>query len=398
MKVFREEYFGGLLYDDANLGYRVLRDAEAGRRLADRVVPLTSPVVRRDILCAPVRVYLELTRKCNLACRHCFAGSSPASAHGMDRQTLLALMEDLSRAGVLNVRFTGGEPTAHPDWFEILSHARELGLIVALSSNGVYADSRTIPRIIALRPEQVTFSLDGLEATHDALRGRGTFARTVDSLERLQGQGVHLRLTTVLHRGNLGEIAGLVELASRYVAMINFVCLRPVGRGVRSDMALTFEEHFATAETVRQVQERYPDLVIVHSDLPLPRHLDVGQNSEVEAEQGIVEAAAYGDTSLCIAADGSVWPHHYAAHQSPRLMLGHAGDDLGQIWRASPILDGFRAYQRALRARCAACPEYRTRCHGANFELELAVALGVTDRNPYCRHPLPAPSPWDFIP
>lgn len=397
MKIFREEYFGGLLYDDAHLGYQVVRDAATGRRGADRVVPLAGLVPRRDILSAPVRIYLELTRRCNLACRHCFAGCSPATTEGLGREALLELMDELVRVGVLNVRFTGGEPTAHPDWFAIVRHARDAGLIVALSSNGVYRDPRTLEQLLALRPEQVTFSLDGLEATHDALRGRGNFARTVAALEALQGKGLHLRLTTVLHRRNLHEIEGLVELASRHVAMINFVGLRPVGRGQLPELALDFEDHFATAELVRRLQGRYPDLVIVHSDLPLPEHLNVGQNSEVGGEAAIADAALYEDTSLCIAADGTIWPHHYAAYLSPRLRLGQVGDDLGEIWRSSPILDGFRAYQRALRTRCAGCPEYRARCHGAHFELELAVALGRIDHNPYCRHAAPAPSPWDYL-
>ena len=160
MKVFREEFFGGVLYDAQTLSYQLVYDAAEGRRQADRVLPQTEAPARRDILSGPVSVYFEITQRCNLACRQCFVSSHPAQPQGMDMATIRGVLEDMQRARVINVRFTGGEPTIRPDWYEVLSYAKELGFVVALNTNGVFADpADTIDKIESLGLEQLTVSL-----------------------------------------------------------------------------------------------------------------------------------------------------------------------------------------------------------------------------------------------
>ncbi|MDQ7826487.1 MAG: radical SAM protein [Candidatus Eremiobacteraeota bacterium] len=391
MKILREEQNGAILYDDSTFGYLYTADVEMARKAAGRVIDCGGPSHgRSDILLAPIRIYFELTTRCNLACLHCFACSSPSEPEGMEGATVLRLLEDLARSGVINVRFTGGEPTARSDWHEIMAYARSLGLVTSLSTNGVFGDpDDTVRKIAGLSIGQVTVSLDGSEREHDALRGEGTFRQVILTLLKLRERGLqNVRITTVLSKRNLHSLAGITEIAARHAKVLNFVCTRPVGRASHDGgLLLSFDEHYNTAREVLRLRERHSRLLIIHSDLPLPTEL---------ASTG---SPAYQSTSLCVAADGTIWPHHYTVHQTGRLMLGRFPQDRPvSLWAHSVKLDGFRAWTGALLARCRLCSEMNRRCAGIQFEMELAKVLGHIEENPYCRNREKAPHPWDYIP
>jgi len=380
MKIFREEFFGGILYDDSRFNYSLITENREDIK-AYRIIPLPGPAKRTDILSAPVRVYFEFTRKCNLACRHCFTSSSPSSGDGMSTSVVYSLLEDIKKARIINIRFTGGEPTIRPDWYEVLSYAKSLGLIVALSSNGVYAEpDKTIDRIVDLEPEQVTVSIDGMEKSHDYLRGRGTFKKSLYTLERLKEAGSNVRMTTVLTKFNLKEIPEILALADKYVKAINFVFMRFIGRG-RYDYGITFEEHYESGLKVAELQEKYPRLLILHSAKPLPRGFAVPM-----APSGLTFSSAFANTSLNVAADGTVWPHHYLAHQNYEACnIGKFPENsLIDIWQNSKKMDHFRSRSEKLMERCFKCEEFRKRCAGYNFEMEVAVLKGDIEKNIYC--------------
>ncbi|MEQ8225560.1 MAG: radical SAM protein [Candidatus Eremiobacterota bacterium] len=389
MKIFREEYFGGILYDTSTLTYKIIKDGKDDIR-ADRFIPLSFMPERTDIVSVPVRVYFELTETCNLSCRHCFVSSSPQSKKGMPSSVIFSLLEDMRDAGVINIRFTGGEPTTRDDWFDILNHAKSLGLVVSLSSNGVYKDpDKTISQIASLGLEQVTFSIDGLETNHDYLRGHGSFKSLINTLEKLKETDVNSRLTTVLTKLSIRELPEIVELASKYVKVINFVFLRVLGRG-KEELSISFQEHYESGLEAERLQQYYPDLLILHSAVVLP-----GQFVKPGSSSGINFSSSFSNTSLNIAADGTYWPHHYASHQTDLFKLGkYPEDNIKGVWQSSEVLDKYRAWTGCLQERCFSCREFRHRCAGFNFEMEVARLTGKIKENYCCINDTPLRTPW----
>ena len=75
----------------------------------------TSPVRTRF----PRRVYFQITRQCNLDCPYCYLKPGPGEAH-VPTRAVLDMAALLARNGLAEVRLTGGEPTSHPDFFEIV--------------------------------------------------------------------------------------------------------------------------------------------------------------------------------------------------------------------------------------------------------------------------------------
>lgn len=140
---------------------------------------------------------------CNLQCTHCFVSCGP----GDDRHALMPREEVRGRVaealplGVKEFYFTGGEPFVHPQMLEILGDTLVHGPCSVLT-NGTLLTERVVRTLRALSDVspyslEIRVSLDGHRARdHDAFRGAGSFARALEGVRALSGQGL-LPIVTV---------------------------------------------------------------------------------------------------------------------------------------------------------------------------------------------------------
>lgn len=394
MKIFREEHFGGVLFDTDTLRY-TLHTGEVLTPVHQRL-SLHNPSGRRDILSAPIRVYFEITRRCNLTCSHCFVSSSPTAMNGMSTDTAVELLNHLRAMNVIELRITGGEPTVRNDWYALLSHAKQLGFVLSVNTNAVYPDRRTIDQLLALDLEQITISIDGAQPFHDAIRGVGSYQQSMESMRKLAAGGARLRVNMVLTRDNVASAPTVIEECAPYIREINFFYMRTVGRAVRlKDQTLTFESHFESSRSTIALRAKYPQINIMHFEQSFTERSLGGATQPDSLANGL----PYGNTTLAVHCDGSLWPHGYSPFQaSPGLRLGvFPTDRVDAIWHQSSTLDLIRGWLRTVAARCDVCPEHRVRCAGLNFEMEVARLAGHIDENPYCVNPTPVPSPGRLL-
>ena len=386
MKIFRPENFGGILYDTETLRYQITET----KIEADRIVP-QKPINRDDILSAPVRVYFELTKRCNLACRHCFVSSHRNAEYGESTKNLISILDDFKENGVIDVRFTGGELTVREDWFEIVSHARNNGFSISLNTNGVYDDvNDIISKFSIIKPEQITVSVDGANGNHDYFRGKGMLDKSLDALRRMKDEGLKTRINTVITKKNVSDIPLILEIADGLVEEINFFYMRPVGRAVNiADLSLNFEEHFNSSVDTLSQRDKYPLLRIMHFEQSFTERT-------VKEKGHLLRSLPYGSTTLGVTCDGNVWPHGYTPYQDRNLSLGNLIDiPLRRIW-VSKELDRQRNWLRSIDHRCSTCEEYKKRCAGYNFEMKVAEDIGDILTNPFCISDTPLPNLEDF--
>lgn len=184
-----------------------------------------------------------LTGDCNLRCKHCFVGHDQlAHRPAMPTEDVLTILGNLAAAGTRAVTFLGGEVTAfRHDLRAILAHCGELGLNASINTNLV--DMRPLEAVLDIGAlNNIVVSLDGLSpATHDRLRGKGSFLKTIGNLERLrrhprvEAGEVTLDITFVLTAANRHEIFDLVELYKRLkLNKINFKTLQYNDRAERN--------------------------------------------------------------------------------------------------------------------------------------------------------------------
>jgi MoaA/NifB/PqqE/SkfB family radical SAM enzyme len=164
----------------------------------------------------PKRIVFELTNRCNLKCEHCFSGR-----HGGDTDLSVAIIEkalaEAPQFGFGDAAFTGGDPTVHPRFAGILKLTRDAGWTYGFVTNGWNFET-IYPRIADLLrgASAVTFSLDGAtEATHDRLRGAGSFRRVMKAFAICVGERIPFTINMVVTRHNRAEMREMADLASK---------------------------------------------------------------------------------------------------------------------------------------------------------------------------------------
>jgi len=125
----------------------------------------------------PIVVW-NVTRRCNLACVHCYYRSDAVAAGDeLTRDEGLRLIDDLKAAKVPVLLLSGGEPLLREEVFAWGRAAADAGLRVALSTNGTLIDDATAAKIASAGFAYVGVSIDGMSGTHDALRPCSTSSK-----------------------------------------------------------------------------------------------------------------------------------------------------------------------------------------------------------------------------
>ncbi|MBI5653943.1 MAG: radical SAM protein [Chloroflexi bacterium] len=193
-----------------------------------------------------VNAYLHVTYACNLQCNHCYASSNPHRTETMPVENVARLVRNAARAGFGKAVITGGEPMAHPQRDTLLDALAALRptikpMQIVLRTNLAYSLTPAFIEKIAQSVDQIVVSIDGNQASHDARRGSGTYARTVTNLEGLRDLP-GLSLTAVL---NASQIIGAEGNAVRALGEelgigVRFKPVLPMGRAATQSLAPEF--------------------------------------------------------------------------------------------------------------------------------------------------------------
>jgi MoaA/NifB/PqqE/SkfB family radical SAM enzyme len=131
-----------------------------------------------------------------------------------------AILRRIYDSGACGIAFEGGEPLLRKDLGEILAFSRSLPLHTSLITNGTLLESR-IDEIAPYINGALYVSLDGLEKTHDTIRGvSGCFRKAVSGITASRAK-VHVTINTTIMAGNIHEIEDLVKLAKELDARIS---------------------------------------------------------------------------------------------------------------------------------------------------------------------------------
>jgi MoaA/NifB/PqqE/SkfB family radical SAM enzyme len=162
------------------------------------------------------RIVIELTNRCNLSCSHCFE-ERHAAIGDLPLEILAKVLRDGKSCGIEQVSFTGGEPTIHRQFEEIIDRVADADYLFSFVSNGV-----SFPRIYPSLLKQrrwflgITFSLDGArEASHDQLRGKGSYRSVMRAISICTYKNLPFTLNMVLTAQNRNEIGEMVALAEQ---------------------------------------------------------------------------------------------------------------------------------------------------------------------------------------
>jgi MoaA/NifB/PqqE/SkfB family radical SAM enzyme len=171
------------------------------------------------------------------------------------------VLQDGHGCGITHLSFTGGEPTLHRQFPAILRRVGTAGYTFSFVSNGL-----TFPQIVPLLLQHrpwflgVTFSLDGArEATHDQLRGAGSYRRVMRAASVCVVKNLPFTLNMVLTAQNCGEVAAMVQLAARLGSHgVRFGYLMPTPDTAQRGLDLAPSARRAVEAEIWQLQQHAP--------------------------------------------------------------------------------------------------------------------------------------------
>jgi MoaA/NifB/PqqE/SkfB family radical SAM enzyme len=216
-------------------------------------------------------VFYYITFVCGLRCRHCYVGDNLAANTHADTSQLLKNLERYRNAGASKIIFLGGEPTLHPDYQRILVESGQLGFerIIA-DTSGV--GKNPLPLDDELRKRlTIRFSFEGIDArSHDAIRGPGMFARTLQSLRNVAAENVTVEVTFTLSAANIDQALEAISLfTAEHVHEVNFHFLSRTGQarteenlGLDPAAVLRAQDQLESARRSSGIRVRYPRLLV----------------------------------------------------------------------------------------------------------------------------------------
>jgi uncharacterized radical SAM superfamily Fe-S cluster-containing enzyme len=219
---------------------------------------------------------VELTESCNLKCPMCYSASGPGGKHlsfEECRRSIDRLVEVEGRPEVLQL--SGGEPTIHPDFLEVLRYACSQPIdIVMINSNGIRfaRDKEFVERVAEFKNRiEIYLQFDGFrESTYESLRGEALSAIKLQAVEALGRAGIRVILVTTIQPGvNDDELGAIVKYGLER-PWITGVSLQPATYSGRSVLPEELEQRITFPDVVKAVAQQTGGLFRQEDFMPLP--------------------------------------------------------------------------------------------------------------------------------
>jgi radical SAM protein with 4Fe4S-binding SPASM domain len=336
---------------------------------------------------APFLVVWDITYKCNLKCKHCYANAGNVSKDELTTEEAKEAIDKLSRACVPIIAFSGGEPLVRKDILELAKYAHNKGLYVAMATNATLITKEKAKEMKKAGIDFVQISLDGATAkTHDTFRGiKGVFNKTIEGIKNCVDEGFFVNIATTATKYNYKEIPKIIDLCEElqvnWFMVYNFV---PTGRGTfisENDLSAEEREELLKMLWGRLKKGKINVLSTAPQFARVALEAEIGKNGKIvpthfyslKLQDRLLNLAEFiggcgcGRFYCAIRANGDIEPCVFFP-----LKLGNIKeDDFEELWRYNPILNDLRDKDE-LEGNCGEC-EYRYYCGGCR-----ARAYGYT--------------------
>ena len=322
------------------------------------------------------RLYMmtwRCTRACNYDCLYCSFASNPNAVNEIDTKGGMRIVDELHEMGAKWFGLSGGEPLVRKDIFEIIAHAKGLGMNVSLITNGYYVKGEILDKLV--KNEVMTaVSLDGKQETNDLTRGKGSYATAIKAMENLSKNGIFDCIVTTLNKRNCSEVEHIVELGHMYnatrVVYHNYI---PVGRAQEHlELAPTPQQYEVVMNKIYDLMQEYKGKLSINVYCPFFARIakerdmpdfDYWFNNEFLGQCFI------GSRYMGLLENGDIRPcgfnEGYRMGNIKRKSMSEIWDEMQKNDLHKKLRD-----RRNLKGKCGVC-EYREICGGCRTRAEI---------------------------
>ena len=316
----------------------------------------------------------HITNRCNLRCTHCYQ-EDYSDTNELGLNDLKRIADEIFRALSKwnkrgDIAITGGEPLFKKEMFSLIHYLELADEITSIDilSNGTLINEIIMEQIHGLNKIRcVQISLEGARPeSNDAIRGKGTFEKIMESIRLLRNSGIDINIMFTLQRRNMGEIPPLIDLAiAEGISNLTIERFVPIGSGnkIRSELLSPEEiknvfkyisersEHESNRHVPTSISQSRPLWVLCNKNA---HSVEVGSSNK-DTAGGI---CSIGLDGLCILPDATV----LACRRLPIPIGNLKSNSLIEIWHTSELLWQI-ADKHNLKGKCNAC-EFIARCSG----------------------------------
>ena len=243
-------------------------------------------------------VYIEITNRCNLNCRTCYNRS------GLNRKTqelsvaeIEQIMNTLSRYGANRFLFSGGEPSLHSQFHELLDMTKRYPQYsYGFVTNGTNDDPVWIEYLNSLSNLTLQISLDGATEEQNSLtRGKGNFAKAITFAKQIKIPDLKPLLKMVISKSNLDGVENFYHLALSLGCIPEYAFIYRSGNGSDDWESKTLSTN-QKIKVLKQIEELN---LKFKTDAFLPKCTIKCPFASSSGDKAL---------SLCIKTDGSIQP------------------------------------------------------------------------------------------
>jgi radical SAM protein with 4Fe4S-binding SPASM domain len=179
-----------------------------------RALDLSAPrITTKGAGASPKYVVWELTLRCDLSCHHCGSRAGKPREGELGRAEALAVVAELRALGTREIALIGGEAYLSPHFVEVIRAIAAAGIRCTMTTGGRGLGAPLAREAAEAGMAAVSVSVDGLEATHDRLRGvAGSHRAAIAAIGHVRDAGMTPYANTQLNRLNAPEVEPLGDL------------------------------------------------------------------------------------------------------------------------------------------------------------------------------------------
>jgi radical SAM protein with 4Fe4S-binding SPASM domain len=332
-------------------------------------------------------IAVNLTRRCNLACAHCYMDAVTRGQGGEDElgtEEVMTLLDDIaSRSNETMVVLTGGEPLLRRDLEALVSHGNQLGLSIVVGTNGVSLTEQRVQSLKAAGAMGMGISLDSLDPdSHDSFRGcRGSWEKTLAGMDYCRKHALPFQVHFSITEQNAHEVQSMIDFTKASGAhVLNIFFLVCTGRG-ESMSDISPARYEQVLKQLVEAQENTHDLIIRARCAPHYKRVAYEHNPEspLTRAEGYEGGGCLAGIHYCrITPEGAVTACPYIPDEEGSIRE----QGFWEIWDQSPTFDQLRNPE--LKGKCGQC-EYQKLCGGCRAR-PLAMGGDIMDADPWCGH------------
>ncbi|WP_275099050.1 radical SAM/SPASM domain-containing protein [Sedimenticola hydrogenitrophicus] len=310
-------------------------------------------------------IAINLTRRCNLACEHCYmdADGRASAAGELGTAEVTQLLDEIAARGTETmVVLTGGEPLLRRDLERLVSHGSQLGLAMVVGTNGVLLNESRVVSLKRAGVMGIGISLDSLEPdSHDRFRGcNGSWEKTLAGMDFCRRHQLPFQVHFSVTDRNAHEVRSMIDFTRAAGAhVLNIFFLVCTGRG-ESMSDISPARYEAVLNELVEAQANTPELLIRARCAPHFKRVayERDPDSPLTRAQGYEGGGCLAGIHYCrITPEGAVTACPYIPDEQGNIRQ----ESFWRIWDHAPQMQSLR--QPTLTGKCGKC-EYRKLCGG----------------------------------